>query len=96
MLSLLAGAAALTHSLYVALGVAFLLAIVALSYQQTVHAYPSGGGSYIVARQNLGLISGLVAAASLMVDYVMTVAVSVASGVAAITSAFPVSVPVHG
>ena len=84
-----AGAAALTHSLYVALGVAFLLAIVALSYQQTVHAYPSGGGSYIVARQNLGLSSGLVAAASLMVDYVMTVAVSVASGVAAITSAFP-------
>jgi amino acid transporter len=65
------------------------LAIVALSYQQTVHAYPSGGGSYIVARQNLGLSSGLVAAASLMVDYVMTVAVSVASGVAAITSAFP-------
>jgi amino acid transporter len=84
-----AGAAALTNSLYVCLGVAFLLAIVALSYQQTVHAYPSGGGSYIVARENLGLASGLVAAASLMVDYVMTVAVSTASGVAAITSAFP-------
>jgi amino acid transporter len=84
-----AGAAALTQSLYISLGVAFLLAIVALSYQQTVHAYPSGGGSYIVARENLGLASGLTAAASLMVDYVMTVAVSTASGVAAITSAFP-------
>ena len=84
-----AGAAALSNSLYICLGVAFLLAIVALSYQQTVHAYPSGGGSYVVARENLGLAPGLVAAASLMVDYVMTVAVSVASGVAAVTSAFP-------
>jgi amino acid transporter len=84
-----AGAAALSNSLYVCLGVAFLLAIVALSYQQTVHAYPSGGGSYVVARENLGLAPGLVAAASLMVDYVMTVAVSTASGVAALTSAFP-------
>ena len=66
-----------------------LLAIVALSYQQTVHAYPNGGGSYVVSRVNLGLAPGLVAAASLMVGYVATVAVSVASGVAAITSAFP-------
>ena len=76
-------------SIYISLAVAALLAIVALSYQQTVHAYPTGGGSYVVARENLGLSSGLVAAASLMVDYVMTVAVSVASGVAAMTSAFP-------
>jgi amino acid transporter len=85
----LAGAMALHYSIYVSLGVAGLLAMVALSYQQTVHAYPSGGGSYIVARENLGLAPGLTAAASLMVDYVMTVAVSTASGVAALTSAFP-------
>jgi amino acid transporter len=85
----LAGTMALRYSIYVSLAVAGLLAIVALSYQQTVHAYPTGGGSYVVARENLGLSSGLVAAASLMVDYVMTVAVSTASGVAAITSAFP-------
>jgi amino acid transporter len=85
----LAGTMALRYSIYVSLGVAALLAIVALSYQQTVHAYPTGGGSYVVARENLGLNPGLVAAASLMVDYVMTVAVSTASGVAALTSAFP-------
>ncbi len=76
-------------SLPVALAVAGLLAIVALSYQQTVHAYPNGGGSYVVSRVNLGLAPGLIAAASLMVGYVATVAVSVASGTAAITSAFP-------
>ena len=86
---LAAGAAALSHSIYISVAVAFLLGIVALSYQQTVHAYPTGGGSYVVARENLGLSSGLVAAASLMVDYVMTVAVSVASGAAALISAFP-------
>ena len=86
---MLAGTMALRYSIYISLAVAGLLAIVALSYQQTVHAYPTGGGSYIVARENLGLAPGLVAAASLMVDYVMTVAVSTASGVAAITSAFP-------
>lgn len=85
----LAGTMALHYSIYISLGVAALLAIVALSYQQTVHAYPTGGGSYVVARENLGLNPGLVAAASLMVDYVMTVAVSTASGVAALTSAFP-------
>ena len=84
-----AGLLALSNSLYVAVAVAVLLGIVALSYQQTVHAYPTGGGSYVVARENLGLRPGLVAAASLMVDYVMTVAVSTASGVAALTSAFP-------
>jgi amino acid transporter len=85
----LAGAAALHLSFYIAVAVAFLLVIVALSYQQTVYAYPSGGGSYLVSRENLGLTPGMIAAASLMVDYVMTVAVSTASGVAAITTAFP-------
>ncbi len=85
----LAGSLALHYSIYVALAVAALLGIVALSYQQTVHAYPSGGGSYIVSRENLGLSPGLVAAASLMIDYVMTVAVSTAAGVAAVYSAVP-------
>jgi amino acid transporter len=60
---------------------------VAISYRQTIHAYPSGGGAYIVAKENLGTTPGLVAAASLLVDYVLTVSVSIAAGVAAITSA---------
>ncbi len=85
----LAGTAAVGLSFGISVAVVVLLAFVALSYQQTIHAYPSGGGSYIVSRENLGLLPGLVAAASLMVDYVMTVAVSVASGVAAIITAFP-------
>ena len=63
-----------------------LLAIVVLSYRQTIAAYPSGGGSYIVASDNLGETAGLTAAASLLIDYVLTVSVSVAAGVAAITS----------
>jgi hypothetical protein len=69
--------------------IAILLIVVALSYRQTIHAYPKGGGSYIVAKENLGTTPGLVAAASLMIDYVLTVAVSISSGVAAVTSAFP-------
>src|SRR6185436_18847716 len=69
--------------------IAVLLAVVVLSYRQTIRAYPNGGGSYIVARENLGQLAGLVAAAALLVDYVLTVSVSVAAGVAAITSAFP-------
>jgi amino acid transporter len=84
-----AGVTLLHVSLWISLAVAGLLAIVALSYQQTIHAYPSGGGSYIVSTENLGRLPGMTAAASLMIDYVMTVAVSVASGVAAIASAFP-------
>ena len=62
---------------------------VGVSYRQTIRAYPHGGGSYIVASDNLGRIPGLVAAAGLMTDYILTVAVSVAAGVAAITSAIP-------
>jgi amino acid transporter len=72
----------------ISLVVVVLLAIVVTSYRQTVYAYPSGGGSYIVSRENLGEIPSLVAGSSLLVDYVLTVAVSVAGGVAAITSAF--------
>jgi amino acid transporter len=89
LILVIGGAALLHYSVYISLAVAGLLAIVALSYQQTIHAYPSGGGSYIVSSDNLGRSYGLVAAAALMIDYIMTVAVSVASGVAAVTSAFP-------
>jgi amino acid transporter len=84
-----AGTAAVSFSFGIGVAVVVLLVVVALSYQQTIHAYPGGGGSYIVSRENLGLLPGLVAAASLIVDYVMTVAVSVASGIAAIITAFP-------
>src|SRR5438874_7051097 len=71
----------------ISIGIATLLIIVATSYRQTIHAYPSGGGAYIVAKDNLGITPGLIAAASLLVDYVLTVSVSIAAGVAAITSA---------
>ena len=70
----------------ISIGIAILLIIVASSYRQTIHAYPSGGGAYIVAKENLGTNAGLVAGASLLVDYVLTVAVSIAAGVAAVTS----------
>jgi amino acid transporter len=69
--------------------IVLLLAIVVLSYQQTIRAYPSGGGSYIVANDNLGMFAGLTAAGALLVDYVLTVSVSIASGVAQITSLVP-------
>ena len=69
--------------------IAFLLAAVVFSYRQTIRKYPKGGGSYIVAKDNLGPLAGLVAASALMTDYVLTVAVSVSSGVASISSAFP-------
>jgi amino acid transporter len=73
--------------------IVLLLAIVILSYQQTVRAYPSGGGSYIVANDNLGMLPGLTAAGALLVDYVLTVSVSIASGVAQITSLVPEWLP---
>ena len=84
-----AGAGALGVSWYIALGIATLLLIVAFSYFQTIHEYPNGGGAYIVAKQNLGQFPGLTAAASLLIDYILTVAVSVSAGVAALVSAFP-------
>ncbi len=89
LILILAGAAATHLATPIALTITALLIIVAISYQQTIHAYPSGGGSYIVARANLGVVPGLVAAGALLVDYVLTVSVSVAAGVAAITSAIP-------
>jgi amino acid transporter len=69
--------------------IAAMLAVLVFSYRQTIHAYPSGGGAYIVAKDNLGRMPSLIAAASLLIDYVLTVAVSVAAGVAAVTSAVP-------
>ena len=84
-----AGVAALSYRLPIALAIAALLAIVVTSYRQTVRAYPRGGGSYIVARENLGTVPGLVAAAAILTDYVLTVAVSVTAGTVAITSAAP-------
>src|SRR2546428_686691 len=85
----MAGAAAVGLALPVAIAISAVLAIVAFSYYQTIHAYPSGGGAYIVAHDNLGVWPGLVAAAALLIDYVLTVSVSVAAGIAAVTSAVP-------
>ena len=82
-----AGMAAIGYLTPMSLLVVALLAIVVFSYRQTIHAYPNGGGSYIVSKDNLGTMPGLVAGASLLVDYTLTVAVSIAAGTAAITSA---------
>ncbi len=89
----LMGLLAYQSMFYVALGIVFLLVLVAHSYRQTINAYPQGGGSYTVAKENLGTIPGLVAGASLMVDYVLTVAVSTSAGTAAIVSAIPALLP---
>lgn len=88
-----AGSAGLSLSLPIGLAITGLLILVALSYFQTIHGYPSGGGSYIVARENLGVLPGLIAAAALLIDYLLTAAVSLTAGVAAIASAFPVLWP---
>ncbi len=84
-----AGAAALSIASPIAFVIAAILAVVVFSYRQTIYAYPSGGGAYIVARENLGEMPALIAAGALLIDYILTVAVSVAAGVAALTSAFP-------
>lgn len=83
------GSLGLSYSFPIGLGIASLLAVVAISYYQTIYAYPRGGGSYIVARENLGELAGLVAGAALLIDYVLTAAVSLTAGVEAIASAFP-------
>ncbi len=85
---IVAGSGALHLTLPISIAIVTLLAIVALSYRQTIPAYPSGGGSYIVAKDNLGTLAGLIAAASLLIDYVLTVSVSVASGVQNLASLF--------
>lgn len=84
-----AGTGALIWSLPIAGTIVLLLVLVILSYRQTIKAYPNGGGSYIVARENLGLMAGLVAGGSLMIDYILTVTVSISAGTAALTSAVP-------
>jgi amino acid transporter len=85
----LAGAGALALTMPITIVIVVVLAIVVISYQQTIRAYPSGGGSYIVASDNLGPLAGLTAAGALLTDYVLTVSVSIAAGVEALTSIFP-------
>src|SRR5437899_4566476 len=89
----LAGTVALSYSLPISIAIALLIAIVVSSYRQTIRAYPQGGGAYIVSKDNLGAPAGLVAGAALLIDYVLTVAVSGAAGIAALTSAVPVLLP---
>jgi len=89
MVLAIAGSGAMGYVFPVAVAIVLLMAIVSISYQQTVHAYPGGGGAYIVSRDNLGEIPAQTAAAALLTDYILTVAVSISSGVAQITSAFP-------
>jgi len=84
---MVAGNVALGVTLYTSLAVALMLSIVAFSYRQTVYAYPYGGGSYNVSRENLGQLPGLIAGAALLIDYILTVAVSIVAGSAAVTSA---------
>jgi amino acid transporter len=86
---LLAGSAGLSLAWPIGIAITGLLIIVALSYYQTIYGYPSGGGSYVVARENLGSIFGLIAASALLIDYLLTAAVSLTAGVEAIASAIP-------
>jgi amino acid transporter len=86
---LVAGSIGLSVAWPIGLAITALLILVALSYFQTIGGYPSGGGSYVVARENLGTLPGLIAAAALMIDYILTAAVSLTAGVAAVASAFP-------
>jgi amino acid transporter len=93
LILVVAGAAGVAFSIPIAIGIALLLLIVSTSYRQICHAYPSGGGAYAVAKANIDQRSALLAAAALLFDYMMTVAVSIAAGVAAITSVVPELLP---
>lgn len=84
-----AGTAAFGYAFPIAVAIVALLAIVAISYEQTIHAYPSGGGAYIVSRDNLGELAAQIAGAALLTDYILTVSVSVSAGMAQLVSAFP-------
>jgi amino acid transporter len=86
---ILAGTAAVAWSIPVSFAILFLVVVLTISYRQIIYEYPEGGGAYIVARNNLGELPSLIAAGALMIDYVLTVAVSVAAGIAAVTSAVP-------
>ena len=88
-----AGYAGFGYAFPIAVAVTILLAIVTISYQQTIHAYPGGGGAYIVARDNLGEVAAQTAGAALLTDYVLLAAVAVSSGAAQIVSAFPALLP---
>lgn len=88
-----AGSGAFGLAFPISIAIVILLAIVTLSYQQTIHAYPSGGGAYIVARDNLGELPAQMAGSALLTDYILTVAVSISSGVAQMTSTFPALYP---
>src|ERR1700751_5634186 len=83
------GAAGIAYMIPISASIIVLLAIVYFSYRQTIQAYPGGGGSYTVARQNLGVSAGLLAAAALLIDYVLTVAVGISAGIGALVSAVP-------
>src|SRR5512133_2227071 len=89
LILIVAGLGSLQIALPLVISIVVLLAILTFSYEQTIHAYPGGGGAYIVARDNLGEFPAQVAGSALLTDYILTVAVSVSSGVAQITSAFP-------
>ena len=89
LILVLAGTVALHYSIPIGVAIAVLIAVVVSSYRQTILAYPLGGGSYIVTKDNLGTLPGLISGGALLIDYVLTVAVSVAAGVAALTSAVP-------
>jgi amino acid transporter len=89
MILAVAGTQAMGYAFPLAMAIVGLLIILTLSYEQTIHAYPSGGGAYIVSRDNLGEIPALVAGAALLTDYILTVSVSISSGVAQIVSAYP-------
>lgn len=95
MILVVAGTAAFNYSLPIAIAIIGLLAILTFSYRQTIQAYPNGGGAYIVARENLGHLPALIAGAALLTDYILTVSVSVSSGVAQIISAFPTLYPLR-
>jgi amino acid transporter len=90
---ILAGSAAVSWSIPVSIAILILTLILTISYRQIIYEYPEGGGAYIVARSNLGELPALIAAGALMIDYILTVAVSVAAGIAALTSAVPVLFP---
>ena len=89
LILVLAGTVALGYAVPIGVAICLLIAVVTSSYRQTILAYPQGGGAYIVTKDNLGTLPSLAAGAALLVDYVLTVAVSVAAGIAALTSAFP-------
>src|SRR3990167_8236140 len=90
---ILAGSAAVSWSFPVSIAILILTLILTISYRQIIYEYPGGAGAYIVTRSNLGELPGLIAAGALMIDYILAVAVSVAAGIAALTSAVPVLFP---